>query len=102
MKKNKNLDYEGVLKIVKSTIQPYTYPKISIKKISEKSDIPDLGLDSLDLVDFVIGLEEKLKVSIPDEDAEKFRYSEIGELTKYVQGLVKEKYHEKDKDFTLS
>ncbi len=101
MKNMKNLDYEDTLKIVKSTIQPYTYPEIPAKKISEKSSIFDLGLDSLDLVNFVIGLERKLNISIPDENAEGFSSIVVGDLTKYIHGLIKEKYSKKEEP-TLS
>ena len=33
--------------------------------------IEDLGADSLDVVELVMGLEEKFDIEIPDEDAEK-------------------------------
>lgn len=37
------------------------------------SFIDDLGADSLDVVDLVMGLEEEFDVEIPDEDAEKIQ-----------------------------
>ncbi|MCL5283982.1 MAG: acyl carrier protein [Armatimonadetes bacterium] len=37
----------------------------------EASFIDDLGADSLDVVELVMGLEEEFEVEIPDDDAEK-------------------------------
>ena len=39
--------------------------------VPEASFIDDLGADSLDLVEFVMVLEEECEQEIPDEDAEK-------------------------------
>ncbi len=47
------------------------------KSISDIRDdasfIEDLGLDSLDLVDMIMKLEEEFGISIPDEDLDKIR-----------------------------
>ena len=37
----------------------------------EASFMDDLGADSLDVVELVMGLEEEFDIEIPDEDAEK-------------------------------
>ncbi|MBI2843094.1 MAG: acyl carrier protein [Armatimonadetes bacterium] len=37
------------------------------------SFVDDLGADSLDVVDLVMGLEEEFDIEIPDEDAEKIQ-----------------------------
>jgi acyl carrier protein len=39
----------------------------------DASFIEDLGLDSLDLVDMIMKLEEEFGISIPDEDLDKIR-----------------------------
>ncbi len=39
----------------------------------EASFIDDLGADSLDVVELVMGLEEEFEVEIPDDDAEKIK-----------------------------
>ena len=41
------------------------------KVTPEASFANDLGADSLDTVELVMALEEKFKIEIPDEDAEK-------------------------------
>jgi acyl carrier protein len=51
--------------------------------ISEDASFTDdLGADSLDLVEFVMALEEQFGVSIPDEDAEKIKT--VGDAVKYI------------------
>ena len=37
----------------------------------EKSFVEDLGADSLDIVELIMGIEEEFDIEIPDEDAEK-------------------------------
>jgi acyl carrier protein len=37
----------------------------------QASFVEDLGADSLDVVELVMGLEEEFDIEIPDEDAEK-------------------------------
>jgi acyl carrier protein len=38
---------------------------------AQASFVEDLGADSLDVVELVMGLEEEFDIEIPDEDAEK-------------------------------
>jgi acyl carrier protein len=50
------------------------------------SFINDLGADSLDIVELVMGFESAFSVSIPDEDAEKM--STVGDAVKYLTERV--------------
>ena len=44
----------------------------SEEEVTEKAAfVEDLGADSLDVVELVMGLEEEFEIEIPDEDAEK-------------------------------
>jgi len=48
--------------------------KVSEDEVTEQASfIDDLGADSLDVVDLVIGFEDEFEVQIPDEDAEKIQ-----------------------------
>ena len=47
----------------------------------------DLGADSLDVVELVMELEEKFKIQIPDEEAEKIKT--VGAAVDYVVGHQK-------------
>ena len=48
----------------------------------EASFTNDLGADSLDIVELVMGFESDFQVSIPDEDAEKI--GTVGDAVRYL------------------
>jgi len=47
----------------------------------------DLGMDSLDVVELQMELEDRFGITIPDEDVEKI--STVGLITAYVAGQAK-------------
>jgi acyl carrier protein len=48
--------------------------KASEDEVTETASfVDDLGADSLDVVDLVIGFEDEFNIQIPDEDAEKIQ-----------------------------
>jgi len=49
----------------------------------DASFIEDLGADSLDIVELIMGIEEEFDVEIPDEDAEKL--TNVGDALAYVK-----------------
>ena len=49
----------------------------------DASFVEDLGADSLDVVELVMGLEEEFDVEIPDEDAEKI--TTVKEAVNYIE-----------------
>jgi acyl carrier protein len=52
----------------------------------DASFVEDLGADSLDIVELIMGIEEEFDVEIPDEDAEKL--TNVGEALAYVRGKL--------------
>jgi acyl carrier protein len=57
-------------------------------KITEKAAfVNDLGADSLDVVEFVMAVEEKFGITIPDEDAGKM--ATVGDAVKYIDAHKK-------------
>lgn len=52
----------------------------------EASFTNDLGADSLDIVELVMGFESAFQVSIPDEDAEKI--GTVGDAINYLKEKV--------------
>jgi acyl carrier protein len=52
----------------------------------EASFTNDLGADSLDIVELVMGFESAFQVSIPDEDAEKI--GTVGDAISYLKGKL--------------
>jgi acyl carrier protein len=51
------------------------------------SFVDDLGADSLDVVELVMGFEEEFDIEIPDEDAEKI--ATVGQAVEYIDGKTK-------------
>ncbi len=54
----------------------------------EASFTNDLGADSLDIVELVMGFESAFQISIPDEDAEKI--GTVGDAVNYLNDKVGE------------
>ncbi len=52
------------------------------KVTMEASFVDDLGADSLDIVELIMGLETEFDIEIPDEDAEKI--STVGDAVNYI------------------
>ena len=75
---------------VKTTINNLIVEKLSVNEELIKPEanfINDLGADSLDIVQFVMDLEEEFDVEISDEDSEKL--STVGDVYKYVEEKLK-------------
>ena len=57
--------------------------KVSDDEVTEAASfMDDLGADSLDVVDLVIGFEDEFEIQIPDEDAEKIQ--SVGQAVSYI------------------
>ncbi|MDY3869365.1 MAG: acyl carrier protein [Pyramidobacter sp.] len=52
----------------------------------EASFVEDLGADSLDIVELIMGIEEEFDIEIPDEDAEKL--TTVGEAINYASSKL--------------
>lgn len=46
----------------------------------------DLGADSLDMVEVIMGLEDEFEIEIPEEDAANI--TTVGEIVKYLEAKV--------------
>ena len=54
--------------------------------VPEATFVEDLGADSLDIVELIMGIEEEFDIEIPDEDAEKL--TSVGEAMNYTRGKI--------------
>jgi acyl carrier protein len=52
----------------------------------DASFVEDLGADSLDIVELIMGIEEEFDIEIPDEDAEKL--TNVEEAMNYVKNKL--------------
>ncbi len=58
--------------------------KVSADEVTEEASfVDDLGADSLDVVDLVIGFEDEFEIQIPDEDAEKI--ATVKQAVEYIE-----------------
>jgi acyl carrier protein len=65
----------------------FAYDKEKIKRST--TFIEDIGADSLDIVEFVMELEEEFDIQIPDDQAEKIKT--VGEAIDYIDKAIGEK-----------
>ncbi|MFD1471146.1 acyl carrier protein [Companilactobacillus mishanensis] len=72
-------------KITALLADKFEVDKATIKK--ETSFTKDLDADSIDLVEFVLELEEEFGAEIPDEDAEKILT--VGDAVTYISNHTK-------------
>lgn len=52
----------------------------------ETSIMKDLEADSLDVVEIIMALEDEYGITIPDEDAEKFK--NIGDIVRFIEESI--------------
>jgi len=74
---------------VESKVKEIIIDKLGVEESQitpEASFTNDLGADSLDIVELVMGFESAFQISIPDEDAEKI--STVGDAVSYLKGKV--------------
>jgi acyl carrier protein len=74
---------------VESKVKEIIIDKLGVEESQitpEASFTNDLGADSLDIVELVMGFESAFQISIPDEDAEKI--STVGDAVKYLTEKV--------------
>ncbi|MBP5274346.1 MAG: acyl carrier protein [Abditibacteriota bacterium] len=61
--------------------------KVNESQIEESSSfVEDLGADSLDVVDLVIGFEDEFDIQIPDEDSASIKT--VGDAVNYISGKM--------------
>ena len=60
--------------------------RIPIEKVSIDSSFQELGIDSMDAVNILFGLESEFDINIPDEDARSVR--SIRQMCEGVEKLV--------------
>lgn len=66
-------------------LQQIIQDRLDVEKdqiVPSASFVEDLGADSLDIVELIMGIEEEFDIEIPDEDAEKL--TTVGEAINYA------------------
>ncbi|MEJ8589094.1 acyl carrier protein [Helicobacter pylori] len=58
--------------------------EIDVSQVTPEAEfVKDLGVDSLDVVELIMALEEKFGIEIPDEQAEKI--VNVGDVMRYIE-----------------
>ena len=60
---------------------------IGEKEIQETTTFEDLGIDSLEIFEIIMDLEDEFHIEIPNEDVENIK--SIADINKYIQSKVK-------------
>lgn len=61
--------------------------KVQASEITPDSNfIDDLGADSLDVVDLVIGFEDEFDITIPEDESEKIKT--VGDAVAYIESKL--------------
>lgn len=74
---------------IEAKVKEIIMDKLGVEETQIKptaSFVNDLGADSLDIVELVMGFESAFGISIPDEDAEKI--SSVGDAINYLKGKI--------------
>lgn len=70
--KNNNMEREEIIERIKSIIKPFTKETEAFDNLSESTDfINDLKINSANLVDIVLDIEDAFQVVIDDQSMEK-------------------------------
>ncbi len=75
---------------VKERVTNIIVEKLSVEPDQVKPEaqfVNDLGADSLDTVELIMGLEEEFNIEIPDDQAEKIKT--VGEAISYIEAHAK-------------
>ena len=60
---------------------------VSLEQVNNEATFnADLGADSLDVVEFIMALEEAFDIEIPDEEAEKLK--NVGDVVSYIDSQL--------------
>ncbi len=73
--------------LVKDELLNYT--DYDIETIKNETEIAELGLDSLDMIETIIGAEEKYNIEIQDDDFEHVKT--VGELVEVIYNNMRGK-----------
>lgn len=68
-------------------VQEYLHEAVGIKRTAQPEDkiLDDLGLEGLEIPDFILELEERFGIEVPDSDVGKILNGTIGEAVEYVR-----------------
>jgi len=86
------MNRDNILSLVRQYLaisQGYEDGEWTDEEYPESYDLDDLGMDSLEIVDFILALEQRFQVKIDEEMDSLFMRGTIGEIVDWLMGVVK-------------
>lgn len=80
----------GIIQILRSELSS---AEIDDQIDDKTSLLRDIGLDSVQIIEFVVALEQKFGVPIVDEELSAELFDEFGRLVRYIHTKMKERVH---------
>ena len=75
------MDFEKIRKLIATQLG------IGEEEIKEETTFGDLGIDSLEIFEIIMDLEDEFHIEIPNEDVEDIK--SIADINKYIESKVK-------------
>ena len=63
--------------------------RVDPEELDHAQSLSEQGLDSLDIVTILFGVEEKFEIKIPEEDINEEKLSSINSIVLYINNLKK-------------
>ena len=81
---DKNEIFIKIKDVLKEKMLEDNFSKVDVGKITEQTDLRQMGIDSLDIISFRFAIDEVFTLEIPDEDYESNDLSILGNLAGYI------------------
>ncbi len=87
MKTNKtNPERAEIIERMRNILEPWVFNAALIDKISEKTNlITDLGLDSIGILQMILGVEKEFGISIETNELDSETFSIMGNLLEIIE-----------------
>ena len=79
---NRNAIYQKIASVLQETDEKLA--SASTESIEGKHLIKDVGLDSLDVIKFILGVEEQFGIKIADDDIDTKELLQVDNLASYI------------------
>ena len=79
--------HNRVIRVLENTIDKFSNGELlESEKLPNMHILNDLGMDSINQIEFIMAIEEEFRIDIPDDDAEKLLT--IGQIEKYIADRI--------------
>jgi len=72
-------------KIVEIVTNHLALDEETVKQLTPESSMKEMKIDSLDIVEIIMKIEDEFEIEIPDEKLKEFQ--NLGDIAKYIQQI---------------